>query len=92
MEQGKYYSVRFFCDINIKYYIKCRCKSLDAVYTFYAIRVCDKNYHSFSSFGIKYHIFEEVGLEEFVEYLPDDYPDKIVYNRKQKIKMLLNGN
>lgn len=40
---------------------------------------------------IKNHDFIEVNFEEYMNYVPDDFPYKINFLRKNKIKFLING-
>lgn len=89
MEEGKYYGIRY-SQTNIVYYIKCGCVKFDTLSAYYSIRVSDKTYHTNYLFGIKNHIFEEVLLSDFVEYLPSDNPDKILFLRKKRLQLLLN--
>lgn len=87
MELGKYYfSIDSYHNI---FYIKVLDSFLDksVLIDFISIRanVCIKNYRWYSSKITNV----EITMENYMENLPDNEPEKIVYIRNKKIKNLL---
>lgn len=89
MEEGKYYlifySTRYF---YIKFHEDVPYKSFK---TYYWLRDIDKLWRYHGSFNYsKMKNYKEVLLSDFVEYLPSDNTDKILFLRKNRLQLLLN--
>lgn len=94
LEEGKYYTY-FYDDADWYFRFKSIKNKKSVLSTGYCCYVENgiligyyyhKNLHLGGS-GVNY---KEVCLEDLLDYLPIDNPDKINYFRKKKIKMLLN--
>lgn len=89
LESGKFYQCDNHLDISrFKFKFKeCIDNMINDEYHIYEnnfyispLPLCDINQYD----------IKEISLEEIVIYLPENHPDKIFYNRKQKLKMLFN--
>ena len=82
--------------ITGKYYRYCYAKESYFYFKFdyiYLNEVYSTGYYNAPMFGTDSHNeCVEVGIEDILEYLPIDSPDKTNYYRKRKIELLLNGN
>lgn len=94
LEEGKYYTY-FYNDTDWYFRFKSKTNTNSVLTTGYCIYngngISGKYYSNIKlTLGTPTMYYQEVSLEDLLDYLPIDNPDKINYFRKKKIKMLLN--